>query len=476
MALFLTPAPGRDGPTNRTLAFTFPAIAFVSWVDSMGPVFGLSSVNGIALWFFGGTVLAGVKISAFLSSTRDRENALHKELADHYREIVENSTDLVAEVDSRGIIVYANPAHRTVLGVEPDDVIGLPGSAIEISPSAGELATSVGIPAPGEDLLFVARHRDDGRPVTLECRFHSVRHASGERRTVVTSRDVTARAAEERHREALNARLEALVESRTADLTESLRQLQEAHRLASLGTMAAGVAHQINNPVGSIQMGAEFALATPDDDPDQRQAWRRALENAVEQAQRCGRIVSSMLQFARNEPTKRSDVDLVEILRRCCEGTEAYASVRNATVTAHGLDAPLPIHGSAIELEQALLNVLRNACEASDEPHRVVVSLKRSSERATLTIHDDGKGIPQDALDQVLDPFFTTRLDAGGTGLGLSVAHGVIVDHGGHLSIESAPGVGTTVTITLPVRPDPSSSRRLSRDPTPVRRGSNESA
>ena len=398
-----------------------------------------------------GVVIAAVKLSAFLSVQREKAAALHAQLAAHYRDIVENSTDLVVELDAEGTIVYANPAHQMVLGLDPAEIVGLDRSAIEISPSPNEIDEEAIEASPDRTLIFLAHHRDDGRPVTLECTFHRVHHASGEMRTVITSRDITARAAQERHREALNAHLEGLVESRTNELRESLRQLQEANRLAPLGTMAAGVAHQINNPIGSIQMGAEFALATEDGSPEQRDEWRRALENAVEQARRCGRIVTSMLQFARNEPTKRAEEDLSAIVRRSCDTTEAYARARRATIETEGLDTPLPILGSAIELEQAFLNVIRNACESSEGPHSITVIARREGDDAVVAVRDDGRGIPEDAIEQVLDPFFTTRLEVGGTGPGLSVAHGVIADHGGRLAIESTPHVGTTISVTLPL-------------------------
>lgn len=446
--LLLRPPQGRPSASARALGFAFPTIAAVSWIDSMMPLFGFASVTGTALWFAEGVVIAAVKISAFVSMHRDSADALHEELAAHYREMTESATDLFAELSADGMTLYANPAHKTVLGVDPKDLIGTYGPAVEVTPLPPDLSQ---LQESSKEMLFVARNKEDGRPVTLECSFHRVRHASGEYRTVVTSRDITARAARERDREDLNARLEALVESRTEELRTSLLQLQEANRLASLGTMAAGIAHQINNPVGSIQMSAEFALSTPNQAPDRDATWKQALENSVEQAKRCGNIVTRMLQFARNEPTKKSGDDLSAILRRACDTTEGYARERNATIESDGLNTSLYVRCGAIELEQAFLNIIRNACEASDLPHSVSVSARREDDDAKVTIRDDGRGIPANALDHVLNPFFTTRLDAGGTGLGLSVAHGVIADHDGTLEIDSALEKGTTVTVTLPL-------------------------
>lgn len=446
--VLLRPLQGSPSPSARSLAFLFPLIALVSWIDGMGPALGLSQVRGTSLWFALGVAVASVKISAFLTRRVEREALLREELAAHMRDVTEASTDLVIEVGDDGTILYANPAHETLLGIAPRDLIGGPVEAVLAGPVAGVVRAQDVEP---EALTFIAYHRQDAHAVTLESTSYRVRHASGHDRMVVVSRDISVRAARERSREALNAELEALVESRTEELRSSLVQLQEASRLASLGTMAAGVAHQINNPVGSIQMSAEYALSAPQDAPDRDATFRRALENSVAQAKRCGRIVTSMLQFARNEPTTKGPEDLAAIVRRACDATEPYARERNATLTTKGLDAPLPVLASPIELEQAFLNLVRNGCEASDEAVQVSVEARREPERALVTVRDNGCGIPQEAIDQVLDPFFTTRLDAGGTGLGLSVAHGVIVDHGGSLGIESKPGEGTCVTVSLPV-------------------------
>ncbi len=460
-ALFLRPVSGKHSSSAQTLAFTFPTIAIVSWVDALSPELGIPLTTGIGLWFIAGVVIAAVKISAFLSLQRKRATSLHEQLSSHYREITDTSTDLISEIGEDGTILYANPAHHTILGLEPADVVGRPGSMIQMAPGPHDIPDPEQTSDRPNSQILVFRHRDDGRPVTLESSFHPVRHPSGEIRTVITSRDITARAAQERDREALNARLEALVESRTEELRTSLRQLEEANRLASLGTMAAGIAHQINNPIGSIQMGAEFALGSGDDDPARDASWRSALENAVEQAKRCGRIVSNMLQFARNEPTSKQPEDLAAIARHASDLTSRYASANAATLATRGLDERLPVLGSAIELEQALLNIIRNACESSDERHTVEISAEHDEHHAIVRIADDGRGIAQQDIDRVLDPFFTTRLDVGGTGLGLSVAHGVVTDHGGTLTIESDEGVGTTLTVTLP----------LDKSPVPTSRG-----
>ncbi|MGB0621834.1 MAG: ATP-binding protein [Myxococcota bacterium] len=441
------------------LVFMFPLFGVTSLIDAIALQSGTQNPGSLLANVVVGAAVAGVQVSAFVGYRRSHQSELHTELASHYRAITHDSSDLFAEVGEDGTILYVNPAHMTVLGVDPKDVIGQPGSSIELTPvpmgpsSLGETGAS-----PAES-VFVAYHKKSGHPITLECRFHEVKHASGETRMVVVSRDITARAAQARAAEELNAQLEALVDSRTEELRRSAEKLEAANRLASLGTMAAGVAHQINNPIGSIRMSAEFALGAQQGDSDRDEAWRDALENAVVQSERCGEIVSSMLQFARNEPTQKRVEDLCVIVQRTCEQTEGYAASLDCKLVTRGLDRQAHIIGSAIELEQVFVNLIRNACEASRGPQVVTISASREAEGVVIEVRDEGVGIPTEIMDEILDPFFTTRLKQGGTGLGLSVAHGVIADHGGSIDIESVPGEGTKVRVGFPLAKDPQPAR-----------------
>ncbi len=363
----------------------------------------------------------------------------------HYRDITELANDPITEIDESGRIIYANPAHQGILGFRPDEMIGY--SVLNLLQPGEPISETFA--RPPHKRVLVAPHADGGER-TLECNIRPIELDSGERRLLVTTRDVTERVASERALEAGRVELEALVEERTSALRSSLAELQRADRLASMGTLAAGIAHQINNPVGSIQMSAELALLS-EGDSDERDIWRGALENGVEQAKRCGEIVSSMLQFARNEPTARFRQDLAELVLRVCSQSESYARSRLAIIDTRGVDGPLPIHASAIEIEQALLNIVRNATESSPDPVHVQVRTRRIDGFAEVTISDDGNGMADDEVEHAFDPFFTTRLQRGGTGLGLSVAHGVITDHDGVLSIESRLGRGTSIVLRLPL-------------------------
>ena len=228
--------------------------------------------------------------------------------------------------------------------------------------------------------------------------------------------------------------LERLVERRTKELAGSQTRLRRAERLASVGTLAAGIAHQINNPIGAILNSAQHALLC-ENDADFKAVWKDALNRNEEQAARCGRIVRSVLQFSRNDDTERWPKNLVDVCRRACDLVEDYARDHHVVIRFTSPVNPVIVHLSPIQLEQALVNLLRNAVEAiGDQGGGVDVQLEADDKFARIEIRDNGCGIAPDHLARIFDPFFTTRLAADGTRLGLSMVYGIITDHGGETS------------------------------------------
>ena len=194
-----------------------------------------------------------------------------------------------------------------------------------------------------------------------------------------------------------------------AALRAAEERLQHAARLASIGTLAAGIAHEINNPIGSILLAAQYALSVPDDPV----VAAKSLEDVADHARRCGRIVKNVLRFARQETLDRERDDLEACLERVKGLVDHLAERRGAVVVYRRAGRPLPVEVLSTAVEQAYL----------------------------------------------FDPFFTTRRSQGGTGLGLSISHGIISEHGGTIHVDSRPGHGTRVAIELPLAPETAAQR-----------------
>jgi len=265
--------------------------------------------------------------------------------------------------------------------------------------------------------------------------------------------DITDRKRIDQQRIRRGEELETRFEERGERLKASQIRLRERERLAAVGTLAAGVAHQINNPIGGIVAASEFALSEGKGSEGEK-SRRQALETALEEARRCGRIVKSMLKFARNEPTPKWVEDINPIVRRASELSRNYVESRGGTLDITSWPEALPVLISTIDLEQVVLNLVRNAAESRPEGARVTVETRRLGDQVEIIVSDDGPGIDDETRSRIFDPFFTTRLEEGGSGLGLSVAHGVVADHEGRLEVESSEGGGTRFRIVLPLSPN----------------------
>jgi signal transduction histidine kinase len=239
--------------------------------------------------------------------------------------------------------------------------------------------------------------------------------------------------------------LQELVDEQTDALRQSLEQLRRSERLASIGTFAAGIAHEINNPLNSILLAAQCALRGPAD-----QDYAEAFRIITEAAQRGGRIVHGILKFARGIQTERSLDSLNDAVRRAADLVRGYL---RAGIVGIELDlcSDLPsIEMNATEIEQVIINLVKNAAEAADRRVHVAVRTEACGDRVRLIVQDDGPGVPAEQLPFIFDPFYTTKQATGGTGLGLSICHGIITEHGGTIGVESQLGAGTRFTIEFP--------------------------
>lgn len=237
--------------------------------------------------------------------------------------------------------------------------------------------------------------------------------------------------------------------------SESLqRELARRERLSSLGQMAAGLAHEIKNPLGSIQGAAEILS----DDAPARDAsrTRELLDILHKESKRLGTVVDDFLGFARPRPLSLAPLDLGDVAERAAAQVAIDASARRIAIERHPApDLPLVL-ADAERMHQVFLNLLLNALAASPDRGRVVVSSARRERGGepcvAVSIRDFGDGIAPDVLPRVFDPFFTTREH--GTGLGLSISHTIVQEHGGWIDVDSPPGAGTEVVVIVPVDRD----------------------
>jgi two-component system, NtrC family, sensor kinase len=242
--------------------------------------------------------------------------------------------------------------------------------------------------------------------------------------------------------------LEEKVEARTEELVRMQSRVAQSERLASIGMLAAGVAHEVNNPLGGIL--ALSALTLEDLPPDHPS--RENLEEVVRQTERCRDIVKDLLEFSRQGEVVTEELDMNEVLERTLALLHRQSLFFNIRLQKE-LEPDLPeILGDTSQLQQVFMNIFMNAVEAMQESGVLTVRTRPAAAGRTVevSITDTGRGIPADYLHRIFDPFFTAGKDRQGTGLGLSIAYGIITKHQGTITVDSEMGRGTTFTIRLP--------------------------
>jgi len=245
---------------------------------------------------------------------------------------------------------------------------------------------------------------------------------------------------------AFNEELEQKVEERTRELKEAQAQLIQSEKLASIGQLAAGVAHEINNPLGVMLGFSQVILKKlPEDDP-----LRKPLTSIEREGLRCKKIIQGLLDFSRRSTPALQPMNLNDALEAACEFIEHQITLDNIQVIK-GLTPELPpIRADGNQLQQVFVNLIINAYQAMSQGGELRITTRAVGDQVQAIFADTGSGIPAEVLKHIFDPFFTTKEVGKGTGLGLSVSYGIIESHGGKIEVESQVGVGTTFIVTLP--------------------------
>ena len=235
------------------------------------------------------------------------------------------------------------------------------------------------------------------------------------------------------------------------DVTEKRRlekYLAQTEKLASIGQLAAGVAHEINNPLGVIQCYANLMAKS--------QQGNAQLQNDVSVIQKhtdqCKKVVKALLNFARAAEPRRSEIHVTDCIEDVLSVLQLQIE-KDEIIIQRQYDPDLPAMDiDPHQMRQVFMNLLINAHQAIEKKGSIFISTARpAEERIQVSIRDTGRGIPEEILEKIFDPFFTTKASDQGTGLGLSVSYGIVKQHGGHILVESNPGKGTIFTIVLPI-------------------------
>lgn len=380
-------------------------------------------------------------------------------LADSQRRLqalFDATEDAIMLADDSGRFVEVNPAATHLTGYQPDELRSR--TFCDLTPKDREEAEKL-----WQRFLIdhqqggdFAIRRKDGRVVPVE--YRAVAHIQPGLHLSVF-RDVTERQrTEEELRAATRAREKVLLDlqARTEELRTTTQQLWQTAKLAAVGELAASIAHELNNPLGTVSLRIEGVLSrTASDDPR-----RRALEIVEQEVTRMAKLVSNLLNFSRAGREQVSSVHVGEEVVQALELIGHHLQIHAIQVRAEcDPDTPV-ILADRQQLRQVFLNLFTNAADTMNGGGTLSVRVRsrlmdESRPGVVIEVSDTGVGIPPELLPRVTEPFFTTKPEGKGTGLGLAICRRIIQQHQGSMQIESQVGSGTTIRIVLPIKPDP---------------------
>jgi two-component system NtrC family sensor kinase len=352
--------------------------------------------------------------------------------------LLESSVDCIVVADMKGKIIFFNKSAEKLTGYMEKDVIGnFPITKLYPLESAKDIMRKLrsgdyGGRGKVENLMCYIYGKDNEKiPVSLSASI--VYEGNTELATLGIFTDLREKIKTEKK------------------LEDTQGRLLQSEKMASLGSLAAGVAHEINNPLGGILIYASLLVEEYEDEKDPRVD---DLKKIVEEATRCKEIVKNLLEFSRQTESKFEPVDINKALIDVLFFLENQVLFHDIKITKH-FDFSLPLsQGDPNQIKQIFMNMLVNAAEAmSDSGGDLTITTRISSDGLSILISfkDTGTGIPPEIQSKIFDPFFTTKGVGKGTGLGLSTSYGIIQSHHGNIDVESAVGKGTTFTISLPI-------------------------
>jgi PAS domain S-box-containing protein len=386
----------------------------------------------------------------------EREAFLRQRQNARYDAVVSTAVDPILTFDDAGLVQFANPAAEREFGFASEELAGRPLSAVLDDPAAWEARWNAVVSGdPVEWPYELVVRRKDGTLSFVEA---SASRWLSDSRVYVTAilHNVNARRAAAAELRLLNETLEERVRLRTAELERAHEQLRHAQKMEAIGQLTGGVAHDFNNLLTPILGGLDILHRRGAGDP----RADRIIAGALQSAERAQTLVQRLLAFARRQPLRTSAVGLAELVRNM---TDLFGGTMGPAIRLVA-DVPddLPqVRADPNQLEMAILNLAVNGRDAMPDGGTLTIAADHLEVEAgsaltpggyvRLSVSDTGTGMDAETLSRAVEPFFSTKGIGKGTGLGLSMIHGLAAQLGGKLELSSTPGVGTTVTMWVPV-------------------------
>ncbi len=387
-----------------------------------------------AVWDAGGKIVRYQGTLVDVSERREMERALRLQ-EEFHRYLLESFPDLILVIDLHGRYSFVSSRIQDLRGFKPENLLGKKVEEEEdFSP----------------ELLELYRDLTEGRKKFGTCDYRA-RHRDGSWRTM--------RASASPLFDAENKLSGAIVSVRDITVEKKLeQQIIQSERLAAMGQMIAGFAHELNNPLTSILGMAELLQ-----EGEAPESVRKQMVILQQQARRAAEIVQNLMYFSRPPAPGKSPIDLSELIQRTLH-LHAY-SLRKSNITVDFLKATSlpPVGGDAHQLMQVFLNLVLNSEQAMREvrDHGTLrIRINQDEKSVSVVFQDDGPGISPDILPNIFDPFYTTKRPGRGTGLGLSICKAILREHNGNVEAASGPGGGAVFTVTLPIATETTPSEK----------------
>jgi PAS domain S-box-containing protein len=362
-----------------------------------------------------------------------------REANEFFMNLIESSVDGIIAADMKGNIFIFNKGAETLSGYKAEEVIG----KIHI--------TQIYLGGIAKEIMKRLRSPDYGGVGKLLPTQFNVVNKEGEEIPIQISAALIYNGAGQEVASVgifTDLRSRLLMEKK---LQDTHLQLVSSEKMASLGKLAAGIAHEINNPLGGILIYSSLMMEDlPEEDPK-----RGDLARIVQETGRCKEIVKSLLEFARQTEPKKEPTDINRAINDGLFFLVNQALFHNIRIVKN-LDPFLPfVRGNSGQLKQVFMNIIVNAAEAMHGNGTLTIATSPSPDRKNVWIEfaDTGEGIPEENLSRIFDPFFTTKDVGKGTGLGLATSYGIVQDHGGTINVRSKVALGTSFIIELPIQP-----------------------